>query len=174
MRLNKSSGILRTIFESVDSTFRPLMTKPDAANSDVDSQEAGNLRLKVRLLLLIPWPMLYFGYWSLYHVKGPASDGFGMGMYAAGIDSTAYGITLYALNRAIVYSRQIAKARSGDRALYGVALVLFVVGILGLIPMLFLLMLGFPFSLVGIILTVIALFRWRVPTGKTESSRVGT
>lgn len=140
------------------------MNTPEADTSDVDSQGTKSLRLKIKLLLLIPWPMLYFSYWSLYHVKGPASDGFGMGIYAAGIHSTAYRITLYVLNRAMVYSRKVPRARSGDRALYGVALILFVAGILGLIPMLFILMVGFPYSLVGIMLIAFALFRWKVPT----------
>ena len=85
------------------------MDTPDAASEDVDSLETKTLRLKVRLLLLIPLPMLYFGYWSLYHIKGPVSEGFGMGGYASGISSIAYGIALYSLNRAIVYSKTVPK-----------------------------------------------------------------
>ena len=135
----------------------------DTANQDLDPLKTKTLRLKIRLLLLIPWPMLYLGYWSLYHIKGPASEGFGMGGYASGISSTAYGIILYALNRAIVYSRTVPRASSEDQALYGIALFLFVAGILGLLPMLFFLMLGFPYSLIGIMLITVSLFRWKSP-----------
>ena len=141
-----------------------FMDTPDAATEDFDSLETKTLRLKVRLLLLIPWPLLYFGYWALSHVKGPASEGFGMGGYASGICSTAYGIILYALNRAIVYSRAVPRTSSRDRALYGIALALFVAGIFGLLPMLFFLMLGFPYSILGIVLIVISLIRWKAPT----------
>jgi len=112
--------------------------------------------------------MLYIGYWSLYHVKGPASEGFGMGLYAAGILATAYGGTLYALNRAVVYAREIPKDRSRDRVLYGVALALYAAGVLGLLPMLFFLIVGFPFSLIGIMLLALALLRWKRPTDDSD------
>lgn len=131
------------------------------------------MRLKVSLLLLIPWPVLYFGYWSLYHVKGPASEGFGMGLYASGILATAYGVVLYALNRAVVYSREVPRDRGGDRMLYGVALALYAAGVLGLIPMLFFLILGFPFSLIGIVLIALALFRWKRSTDESHHGGVG-
>jgi len=144
------------------------MDTQDAATSDGGRYEARIVRLKVRLLLLIPWPMLYLGYWSLYHVKGPASEGFGMGTYASGLITMVYGISLYALNRSVVYSRLIPQARSADRALYAVARVLFIAGILGLIPMLFFLMIGFPFSLLGIILIAVALFRWKPVANESE------
>ena len=146
------------------------MKTSDAATEDFDSLETKILRFKVRLLLLIPWPLLYFGYWSLSNVKGPASEGFGMGGYASAISSTAYGIILYALNRAIVYSRTLPRASSEDRALYGIALFLFVAGILGLLPMLFFFMLGFPYSILGIILIVISLLRWKAPARSLNKS----
>ena len=137
----------------------------------IDTQKARKLYRKIVVLLVLPWPVLYFGYWSLYNIKGPASDGFGMGRYAAGIFAASYGITLYLLNRAVVYSKYISTSRSGNHALYIVALILFVVGVLGLVPTLFLLFVGFPFSLAGIILTVIALFRWKFPADETGPGR---
>ena len=119
------------------------------------------MRLQVRCLLLVPWPLLYLGYWSLYHVKGPASYGFGMGGFASGIISKAYALSLYALNRALVYSKRIPDVRTGDRVAYGVAVTLFNVGALGLFPMLFFLYLGLPFSLPGIVLSLLSLFSWK-------------
>lgn len=146
---------------------------PNAVTSEPGLQGRKDLRLKVGLLLFIPWPMLYLGHWSLYHVKGPASDGFGMGLYASGIIAMAYGTALYALNRAIVYARQTPEARAGDRVLYGVAVALYAAGILGLIPMLFFLIVGFPYSSVGIILIALALLRWKQPTDESERRGLG-
>ncbi len=131
------------------------------------------MQLRVRFLLLIPWPMLYLGYWSLYHVKGPASEGFGMGGYASAIASAAYGISLYALNRAVVYSRHAPRTRSGDRVSYGIAVALYAAGILGMVPMLFFIMIGFPLSLVGGVLIAMALMRWKGPTGESRDAGVG-
>lgn len=136
------------------------MDNRKAASSEDGAGQAGQLRRKAGVLLALPWPILYFGYWSLYHVKGPAADGFGAGMYAAGVFSTSFGLLLYILNRAVVYANQIADPGRGDRFLRIVARVLFVAGVLGLLPTLFFFFVGFPFSLVGIILTLFALFRW--------------
>ncbi len=140
--------------------------------TETEFRRTRNLRLKVRLLLLVPWPMLFVGYWSLCHVKGPASDGFGMGTYASGILSLAYGIILCALNRAIVYSRQIPKQSSADRAVYGLGLFLLVAGILGIVPMLFFFFVGFPFSLAGLIIAGFALIRWKSPQDKSKATEL--
>lgn len=127
---------------------------------EIDAQKANKLRQIVGILLILPWPLLYFGYWSLYHVKGPAADGFGMGRYAAGLFSLCYGLSLYILNRAVVYSRHIRSSQSGSRTIYIAARILFSAGVLGLVPTIFLLFVGFPYSLPGIILIAFALFRW--------------
>jgi len=149
------------------------MNTSETELSLVDSLKASRLRGKAKIFLVLPWPLLYFGYWSLYHVKGPASDGFGMGMYSAGILATAYGLALYFINRAVVYSKHIPESRRGDRALYIVALILFIAGVLGLLPMIFILFVGFPFSLVGIIFSVLALFRWHFPAETVNRSKDG-
>ncbi len=75
-----------------------------------------------------------------------------MGAYAPGILSLAYGIILFTLNRAIMYSRQIPQHSSADRAVYGLSLFVFIAGVLGIVPMLFIFFVGFPFSLAGLIL----------------------
>lgn len=134
----------------------------DTTNPTDGSLQRRNEQLRVRLFLLVPWPLLYLGYWSLEHVKGPASDGFGMGGYASGIISAAYAISLYVLNRALVYSKGIPDASTGDRVVHAAAKILFIAGILGLAPMLFFMYLGLPFSLPGVLLTFLALVKWGI------------
>lgn len=131
-----------------------------STNPNSAAPQESNIRLRVRLLFLVPWPLLYLGYWSLENVKGPASEGFGMGGYASGIISAAYAVSLYALNRALVHSKRIPNASGGDRVVYVAVKILFIAGTLGLVPMIFFMYLGLPYSLPGILLTLLSLFKW--------------
>ncbi|MBT8442389.1 MAG: hypothetical protein KJO76_08390 [Gammaproteobacteria bacterium] len=128
-----------------------------------------SLRSKIRLLLLLPWPLLYLGYWSAFNVKGPASEGFGAGGYSSAIIATAFGVAFFGLNRAIVYANSLPEPTSLDRLLYFLAIALYAVGLVVLLPMIFFQMMGLPLSLIGILLVTIALLKWTMKT--PEGSR---
>ncbi|MFW2404674.1 MAG: hypothetical protein ACN4GT_07890 [Gammaproteobacteria bacterium] len=121
-------------------------------------------RWKIRLLLLLPWPLLYLGYWAEFNVKGPASEGFGAGGYASAIVATAFGVAFFGLNRAIVYANSLPEPTGLDRLLYFLAIALYAVGLVVLLPIIFFLMMGLPLSLVGIVLVTIALLKWNMKT----------
>lgn len=128
-----------------------------------------SLRWKIRLLLLLPWPLLYLGYWSVFNVKGPASEGFGAGGYSAAIMAVAFGCAFFGLNRAIVYANSLPEPTTFDRLLYFLAISLYAVGLVALLPMVFFQMMGLPLSLIGIVLVTFALLKWNMKT--PEGSR---
>lgn len=123
-----------------------------------------SLRWKIRLLLLLPWPLLYIGYWSAFNVKGPASEGFGAGGYSAAIIAAAFGIAFFGLNRAVVYSNSLPEPAGLDRALYILAIALYAVCLVVLLPLIFFFAMGLPLSLVGIVLVTMALLKWNMKT----------
>lgn len=133
-----------------------------------------SLRWKIRLLLLLPWPLLYLGYWSAFNVKGPASEGFGAGGYSAAIMAAAFGIAFFGLNRAIVYANALPEPTSFDRLLYFLAIALYAVGLVALLPMIFFLMMGLPLSLIGIMLVTIALLKWNMKVPRGSGAKLGT
>ncbi|NNM00942.1 MAG: hypothetical protein HKO62_09350 [Gammaproteobacteria bacterium] len=138
-------------------------------NSGHDKAPAGGWdaerrRRNVCLLLLLAWPLLLLGLWSLYHVEGPAAEGVGMGGYASGLFATCYGLALYALyalNRAVVQAHAFGAAGSGGRALRIAAILLFIAGAVATLPVMFFVYLGVPYSLPGVLLILLALFSWR-------------
>ncbi len=127
------------------------------------------LRTASRFYFLFAWPIFFIGYLSLTTIKGPATEGFGVGGYASGILSAAYGFSLYLLNRAIVCSGLIQNRSITDLVFRYLAIGSFAVGVVGFPPMLFVLMIGFPFSIPGLILILVAVFRWRKPNLETAN-----
>jgi hypothetical protein len=127
-------------------------------------------RWKIRLLLLLPWPLLYLGYWSAFNVEGPASEGFGAGGYSAAIIAVAFGCAFFGLNRAIVYANALPEPTNFDRLLYFLAITLYAVGLVALLPMIFFLMRGLPLSLIGIVLVTVALLKWNMKVPRESST----
>lgn len=127
-----------------------------------------SLRWKIRLLLLMPCPLLYIGYWSVFNVAGPAAEGFRASGYSAAIIMVAFGIAFLGLNRAVVYSNSLPEPTGFDRLLYVLAIALYLVCLVVLLPLIFFLMMGLPLSLVGIVLVTMALLKWNMKTGETN------
>lgn len=137
------------------------MKTPEATNSEVDSRTVKALRWKIRVLMIIPWPIFAYGLWCVMQVDLPPSRDLSIMLYPAGIFSTVYGLSLYMLNRAIVYSRRIPRRQGADRVLFIVAVTLFCIMAAGLLGMVFFIMAGFPYSIGGVVLILLAFFRWR-------------
>lgn len=129
-------------------------------------------RTASRFYFLIAWPIFFMGYLALTTIKGPATEGFGVGGYAYGILSAAYGFSLYLLNRTIVYTGLIQDRSITDIIFRYSAIVSFAVGVVGFLPMLFILMIGIPYSIPGFVLVLVAVFRWRKPNLKTTDPNV--
>ena len=95
-------------------------------------------------------------------VAGPLSAA---GGYAAAIIAVVFGIAFFGLNRAVVYSNNLPQPTKLDRTLYFLAIALYLVCLVVLIPSIFFLMRGLPLSLIGFVLVVMALLKWNIENG---------